>query len=120
MLSIILGEGKEERSQLALASNTRAREDSPSGVSDPEASGLDSSNSSGSDDKDTLLLGEMEELSGVSLGDSLSDEGNGLDLKKSEGRTERGKVSKSSREVRSARRRNRRTWGYLKASRVDE
>ena len=58
----------------------KENEDSPSGVSDPEASRLDSSDGSGSDDEDTLLLGEVKELSGVPLGDSLSDEGDGLDL----------------------------------------
>jgi hypothetical protein len=65
-------------------------------VANLERTGLDATNGSGADDGDTLLLGDVEDLTGTlqrsvcrrriseqgthTLGDTLSDDGNGLDL----------------------------------------
>ena len=50
------------------------------GVTDTETSGLDATNGSGADDYDALGLSEVEELSGVSLRDTLSNYTDRLDL----------------------------------------
>src|SRR3954447_1666153 len=56
---------------------------SPSRVTDPEASRLDTTDGSRADDEHALLLGEVQQLPGVPLGDTLRDDGDGLDLRES-------------------------------------
>jgi hypothetical protein len=53
----------------------------PTRVTNPEAARLDTTNGSGTDNEDTLLLGLPEDLTSMTLGNTLSDESNGLDLR---------------------------------------
>jgi hypothetical protein len=52
----------------------------PSRVTNPEATRLDTTDSGGTNDENTPLLGLPEDLTSVSLRDTLSDESNALDL----------------------------------------
>lgn len=50
-------------------------------VTDLVRTGLDATDGGGANDGDTLLLGNVEDLTGTPLGDTLSNDGNGLDLR---------------------------------------
>ena len=52
----------------------------PSRVTDPEASRLDTTDGGRADDEDTLLAGLPEDLAGMALRDTLSDQSKSLDL----------------------------------------
>lgn len=54
------------------------------GVTNPEAAGLDTADSSGSDNKNTLLLGYPKNLASVTFRDTLSDESNSFNLRELE------------------------------------
>ena len=56
----------------------------PTRVTDPEAARLDTADGGRTDDKDTFLLGEMEDLPGMSFGHTLGDESKALDLREPE------------------------------------
>jgi len=56
----------------------------PSRVSDPEAARLDTTDGRRTDDEDTFLLGEMEDLPGMSLRHTLGDESEAFDLREAE------------------------------------
>lgn len=66
------------------------------GVSNPEASRFDSSDSRGADDDDTLADRQVQEFSSVTLGHTLSDDTDRLDLRVTED-VERGGVHGSRR-----------------------
>lgn len=53
----------------------------PSGVSNPEATRLDSTDSGRANDEDALLLGLPENFTSMTLGNTFGDEGEGLDLR---------------------------------------
>jgi hypothetical protein len=77
MLSIIL---KEKKGMSADELQRGFTENIPSRVTNPEATRLDTTNSSGTDNEDTLLLGLPEDLTSVALGHTLSNQGKSLDL----------------------------------------
>jgi hypothetical protein len=78
ILSVILENIVSKENCLSNAIN------SPSRVTDPEASGFDATNRRGADDQYTLILGEMRNLTGVSLRYALSNESDALDLREAE------------------------------------
>ena len=53
---------------------------SPSGVTDPEATRLDTTDSGGTGDQDVLGFGEVHNLLGVPISDILRSRGGGPDL----------------------------------------
>ncbi len=75
MLSIILNKRKISR-RFQQTSEFHI----PSRVTDPEASWLDTTDSGGADDEDTLLAGLPEDLTRVALRDTLSNQSERLDL----------------------------------------